>query len=188
MKTLKHALVAIAATAATSAAVAGPYFGVATGRSNISLDCTGTTSCEKRGSTTQMFGGMKFGDHWAFEGHIAQIGKAGGTGTTGGSAVAFDLRGTSVGTGGAYFLDFNDSWTGVVRTGIASVQSKAAVSSGTSSLTTKERHTVPYFGLGVSYKLTRALSFDTTFEVSGMRFAGESSAVQAVRFGLSYSL
>jgi OmpA-OmpF porin, OOP family len=179
--------VAALALMLSSGAFAQGYVGIGGGPTKANIDCSGTLTCDTTSTGFKLFGGYKFSPNWGAEVNYFDFGKAKFTVSDGGSGIIpLDLKGTGFGAGVAFFGQFAPDWSGVARLGVASTKAKgSAVVSGVSG-SVSESSTNPYFGLGVSYALSKAVTLDGAIDFSKLKFAGESANVRMLSIGVTF--
>ena len=73
------ATAALLTLVAAAQAQASSYLLVGGGRSDFSLDCSGTSACDTSGSALQLVGGHRMASGWALEGLYVNFSKTFGT-------------------------------------------------------------------------------------------------------------
>lgn len=184
-KTLSAAALALMLS---SGAFAQGYVGIGAGPAKINVDCAGTTTCDNTSSGLKLFGGYKLAPNWAAELGYFDFGKAKATINDGeGGIIAGEIKATAVGAGVAFFGQFAPDWTGVARLGIASTKAKGSAATSGVSGSVSESNTNAYFGLGLSYALSKAVTLDGAMDFSRVKFAGESARVHLVSIGVTFA-
>jgi len=186
MRKFVLAIAAIASMTATGAFAEG-YVGIGVGPTRADFDCTGTTSCDNSSTGGKVFGGYKFTKALAAEVTYSDFGKDSASAVISGTTYDITLKGTSLGLGVAYFVDFAPKWSGVGRLGIASTRTKVTVASGAPIATDSETNSSAYAGVGVSYEISKGLKLDGALDFSRVEYAGESADVRMLSLGLSYA-
>lgn len=183
------AALSLAAGVAMAQGTQGPgyYLGGALGATHLGLDCGAALSCDRSDTGGKLFGGYRLGNGLAVELSYFDYGRATGSAAVGGLGLASArLKGTGYGLGLAYFADITPAWTGIARAGVA--RNKAEVdATGAVVGSASETSTRPYFGLGLGYKLTPALSLDAGLDYTRFRLQGESSNARMLSLGLRYA-
>lgn len=174
---------AVALSALCSSAMADAYVGGSLGSSHLSLDCTGTTTCDNTGSAYKFIGGYRFGNGFAGELGFHDFGKA--TATV--SGVDLTAKATAITLAAAYQANLSDDWGLVGRLGVASVRAKISGALGGVSSSVKDTKTNAYFGLGVNYKLTSDLRVELGADSTKAEIDGDKATVRAYSLGLNYS-
>lgn len=178
---IKTFVVAITLAAAAPLAAAQVYVGASGGISNWSVDCGGTTSCDKNGTGAKGFVGYRFSGPFAVEALYVDLGKT--TARVGMVDVA--IKGQGVGA--ALVLDGkSDKWSYGARLGALSMKGKASVSGGFSGSSSKTS-TQPIFGIFAGYEIVDNLSLrleldSTRVETEG----GGEGTVRLISAGLTY--
>jgi hypothetical protein len=132
---------------------AGPYAVAALGRAQYDHDCYFFSSCDTSLSTAGKLGaGWRFGV-FAVEAWWLDLGRA----TIAPQQDHLSLRG--FGVGGAWYLRFNSSLQGVLRTGgVELTQHRSREASS--------RHLEPYFGLGLVLQVAPVAAVELAWDVS----------------------
>jgi OOP family OmpA-OmpF porin len=186
---MNKTLLSIAAAAAlllSSGAFAQGYAGIGAGTTKLSFDCAGLTTCDTSSTGWKLFGGYKFSPNWGAELNYFDFGKAKGTLDTVAGILSADVKATGLGAGVAFFGDFSPDWRGVARLGVASMKAVANGNLGGTAATDSETSTNAYYGLGVSYLISKNLSIDGAWDVSKVKQGGESATVRLLSIGLTY--
>ena len=187
MRKTLQSIAAAAALLLSSAVFAQAYVGAGVGQAKFNDNCAGTTSCSTTKTDAKFFGGYRFTPNWAAELNYFGFGKATATANAGGGSATVDIKSTAWGGGVAYFGAFSPQWIGVGRLGLARVKADVTGSLGGISASDSASSTQGYYGLGISYVLSRNLSLDAAFDGSKVKYGGESSTVRLLSVGLTYS-
>ncbi len=195
-------------TLSAGASAQSAYGVVSLGSSRLNVDCTGTTTCDKTGTAYKLLGGYKFSPNFAAEVGFFGFGKAKASDAIG----TVELSNTAVGAGVAFHQDLSPNWNFVARVGVASVKTKIlatvsgvgvarveqaagraailGVAPGIGSVSDSDRNIAPYAGLGIGYKLSRAVSLDGSVDFSRSKYnkngVNESGNLSAVSIGLTF--
>jgi OOP family OmpA-OmpF porin len=139
----------VAGSAASLPAMAeGLYIGGSVGKPHWSADSVGGVSGDSSGTGLKLYGGWQFTPNFALEGSVFNLGKLKGPlGDAKADGVALDAVG---------LLPITPQWTALARLGVASVKTKA--------LGDSDRSTIPKFGLGVQYNLTKTTALRGDWE------------------------
>jgi OOP family OmpA-OmpF porin len=171
----------------TGPAAAQGYLGLGGGQSNIRLDCTGTTSCDRTDTAFKLFAGYQFTANWGVEGTYFDQGKATVTATDlelGEVAGAF--KGYGFGLYAVGVLPF-DKASIFAKLGAVSTRVKLEASSsifGTAGAS--ERHTRPAWGLGAGYEFSDAWSARLEYERVRVKFMDEKVKASLVTVSAVY--
>lgn len=186
---MKHHLAALAlataalftsgAAQAQHAADAGGYLLGAFGVSSFEVDCTGTSSCDKNGSSLKLVGGYRMASGIALEGVLMNFGKA----KARDSGLDVTLKIQAAGLGAAFSADLSPAVNGTLRLGIASVKTSGDVS-GFVSGSISERKTKPYFGFGLGYRFAPNMWLEGGFDSTTGEIEGDDGTVSAFSIGL----
>jgi len=180
------ALTALALAGSAFAADApGAYLLVGGGKSHLSADCAGTTSCDSNGNAFKVVGGWRLGSGIAIEGVAFDFGKAKATVPLGGVNYAAELKSKAFGAGVAVYGDFAPSWSATARLGIASVKGTVNASGGGTTGSQSKTSTQAYVGAGIAYRFTDTVAAELAFDSSRAKFAGDQTAtVRAITLGI----
>lgn len=183
----KQSAIAIAILAFCTAAAAQPYGVISVGASRLNVDCAGVASCDKTGTGFKVMGGYKFAPNWAGEIGYFDYGKA--KASDGG--VALEIRNSAIGLGLAFHQDLATDWNAVARFGLSRVKTKLTGSiAGLGSGSETDNNTAAYLGLGVGYKLGKAMSVDAAWDLTKSKFnkdgIDESGNINVLSIGLTF--
>lgn len=178
---IKTVIAAIALAAAAPLASAQVYVGAAGGVSNWSVNCEGTTACDKTGSGMKGFVGYRFSGPFAVELLYVDLGK-----TTARVGPA-DLSLKGDGVGAALVLDGKaDKWSYGARLGALSVKGKVNVSGGFSGSSSKTS-TQALFGIFAGYEIVENLSLRLELDSTRVQIEdGSDGTVRLISAGLTY--
>ncbi len=171
-----------------SSAMAQVSVGLTAGQSRLNVDLEGFTSGDKTDTAVKGYVAYDFGNSWSVEAQFLNLGKA----TARGGLFANDVltaKSTSFGVGAAYHFSFNDAFGAVARLGVAKNELKIQYNPnapGFFSESLKESTTQPYFGLGLTYKLTDSVRLGLDIDSTKVEFQGEKANVRAITFGAAY--
>lgn len=179
-------LIALATIAFCATAAAQPYIVGSVGLSRLSADCTGVSNCDKTDVGYKALGGFKFAPNFAAEIGYADFGNA--KASEGG--VAASIGNTAFLVGGAFHQDLAPDWNFVARLGAARVKTKiSGTVDGAGSASESDKNTTFYGGLGVGYKVSKALSVDAAWDISRSKFkkmgVDESGNINVFSIGLT---
>jgi OOP family OmpA-OmpF porin len=160
-------MLALALFAAAGAAQAQPYVLLSAGSARLNVDCTGTTSCDSRGTGFKVMGGWKFLPSLAAEVGYFDYGKA--KASAGG--VTAEIATTGFGAGVAFLQDISTDWNFAGRLGVASVKTKISGTAGGASGSDSSTNTAPYAGLSIGYKLSKTVSIDAAWDLGRSKYA-----------------
>lgn len=182
----KHAIVLAAMLAATAAhADQQPhaYVNVAAGMSHLSIDCTGSTSCDKRDTGGKLVAGYQFGGGLGLEAGYMSFGKGGGADATSSAT----LKPTAITLGGIFALPLGNEWGMNIRLGAARVKTKAEGRIGSVRATASETKTKAYAGVGVTYAISQAVKLELAVDSTQGQFAGEKGTLQLLTIGARFA-
>lgn len=206
---MRASFIAIAAGLAllgSGVASAQGYVGGAFGRTNISVDCSDTITCDKTSSGGKLYGGYMLGQQFSVELGYFDWGKASATGmavafgreapkASGPVSIGGELKTTGFGLGVAYLAPLSGDWSAVLRAGIAQNKGKATIEDLSGEVATigsvSKNSTQPYVGLGLGYKLAPNLVLTGEADFSRVKYGAEgvfeTDAVRLISIGLRYS-
>ena len=183
MKRTAFAILALATSMVSGTAFAQAYVAAAVGSAKADIDCAGTVSCDNTGTGLKVIGGYKFTPNLAGELSYFDFGKA--RASVNMPPVAnLELTAKAFALGVAFSGNFNDAVYGVARLGVASVKSEVTVVGAGSDSETKAQ---PYFGLGLGYRFSKALSVELGADFSKAEYSGEKADVRMISLGLNYA-
>lgn len=181
----KHSLALAAALSAgftaalaTAPALAAPYLEVGVGASRANADCAGTTRCDTTSAHGRLVGGWAFGDTFAAEIGVAQLGKLSAPADVplvGRVDAEARLRSATLGL--AARLPLSDTLALTARLGAASNHTRVSGTAAGQRASDSQRHTAPYGGVGLSYALSKTLSVGVHAESTRARYDGEDVTV-----------
>ena len=180
MKKIALCLAAVSAFALAAPASAQGCFGASGGRTNLSSDCTGTTSCDKSGTGGKVFGGYRFLPYLGAEVADLNFGKAKAVADIDGTQVNAQIKTSGFGAGVTLMGDLAPSWTATAPLGVARMTADISGTAGGSAGSDKEHSTQAYFGLGVGYAMSKDVSLDASADFSRSNYAGESASVRMI--------
>lgn len=168
-------LLALPATAATPSS----YAEVAAGLSRGDIDCAGTRECDRSSSFARLTVGHEFAPGLAAELFVGQWGRLTAAADMPGlGTVRAEVRVRGVGLGLAATLPLASDWTLDARLGLASNQAqvKGSVAGGAAS-TRSERHTAPYAGVGIRWRLDDMLWLGLHVDSTRIQAEGEKATL-----------
>lgn len=178
---IRNLVAAIALAAVAPIASAQVYVGASGGISNWSVDCGGTTSCDKNGTGLKGFIGYRLSGPFAVEALYVDLGKT--TARVGMVDVA--IKGQGVGA--ALVLDGkSDKWSYGARLGAVSMKGKVSVSGGFSGSSAKTS-TQALFGIFAGYEIVDNLSLRLELDSTRVQTEdGSEGTVRLIGAGLTY--
>lgn len=184
----KTAIILAALLAATAARAAEPtpspfYVTAAAGATHISVDCTGTTSCDKTGTGGKVMAGYRFGNGFSLEGGYIYFGKA----RAGDATSSALIKPSALVLGGAYALPLEGDWGVVLRLGVGQVKTRAKLFYGPQSGAAAENETKLYAGLGVNYAVSNSVKLELGVDTSQGQLAGQKGNLRLISLGATFS-
>ncbi|WOB09773.1 hypothetical protein [Piscinibacter gummiphilus] len=179
MKNHIVALAAIAACALSSNVAAQTYASVAGGRGQLSVDCTGSSACDRKGDAYRFLAGRRFPGGISAEVGLVDYGnaKVSSSGATGEFAV------TGVTAGIAGDLPLSSSFGFATRFGIAMLRTQLRVSAAISGSQSTDKNVAPYVGLGLYVTPWQNIRLELSVDQSRAEFRGSKGDVRAVMLG-----
>lgn len=201
---MRASLISLAAGLAllgSAVASAQGYVGAGVGRGHVSVDCSGTSSCDTSSSGAKLYGGYLVSPEFGVELGYFDWGKAKATTAvvplagSGGLelpqvitpiATTATLKATGFGLGVAYLPSLSGDWRAALRAGVAQNKGKVSFEGGGSSKTS----TQPYVGLGVGYLLAPNLTLTGELDFSRVKWndgtADQTDALRLLTIGLRF--
>jgi OmpA-OmpF porin, OOP family len=185
---MKHTLATLSLAALSAAASAQGYGVLSVGMSKHSVDCGGTTSCDKSGTAYKILGGYKFTPLIAGEIGYFDFGKS----TLKVGSDSLDVKVSGFGAGVALHGNLSPSWTAVGRLGLAQMKTKLTASvAGVGSGSDSDDNANLYGGLGIGYRVSNNVTIDGAWDFSRGEYKknglDESGNVNAFSLGLTFS-
>ena len=165
------------------------YAGVDLGAGRINLDCAGTSSCDKTGTTSRLTLGKRLNERFSVEGSYVDLRgvKASVSDPTFGTATGkFKSNGFEL--AGLVHTPQSNGFAGYAKLGVASMKSTGTVTvPGFGSDSTSERKTTPVFGLGASYQLSPQLALTAGYDWRRVSLDGEKETAHGLTAGARFS-
>jgi OOP family OmpA-OmpF porin len=176
----------VAGSAAAQVSIEGAF-----GPTDLNVDCTGASHCEKSGTGAKLVVGYAVNPNIAVEAGYVNFGeaKAGGTIYRLG-ATEVTLKSNAFYIGGAFRGDFAPSFAGVARLGIAQVETKIeATSSVYGAGSDSKSKANALFGLAVEYAVTPKVKVTggVDFTQSPIAEDNETATLRLLSLGLKYN-
>jgi opacity protein-like surface antigen len=185
---MKKWILAAALAAAAVGAQAQVYVTASGGLSSASVDCGGTSSCDKSGMGFKLLGGYRVMPNVAVEAGYYNLGKFSASGfVSGWGTVKTEWKTAGFGVGAALSADIAPNVNVVGRLALASMSTKVSANIGGSSGSDSESNMAVLLGLGVGYALTKNVSIDATVDMGKHDYAGESGSARVFGLGLTAS-
>lgn len=139
---------ALLAVATAPAMAEGLYVGGSIAKPDWSANRINGVSGDSSGTGLKLYGGYQFNPNFALEGSVFRLGRlSGNNGDAKADGVALDAVG---------MLPFATDWTALAKLGVASVKTRAGGDD--------DRSTIPKFGLGVQYNLSKTMAIRGEWE------------------------
>ncbi|MGY4827592.1 outer membrane beta-barrel protein [Sphaerotilaceae bacterium SBD11-9] len=183
MKKTASAIVLAALAIASSGAMAGGFVSGSVGQGHIDESCDGVPSCDTTDTAFKLVGGYQ--NQSGFGGEIGYIsfGKA----KLSGYGVSGEIKATALTLGIAYQATNQESDFGLnFRFGAANVKADLQASYAGYSVSDSETNWAPYFGIGLSYAFTKAVSLVVAADFSKAEYDGAKDDVRAITLGLRF--
>jgi OOP family OmpA-OmpF porin len=177
----KTVAAALLITSCATGAWAQVYVGAAIGPSHVNLDCQGTAQCDQDDSGFKLFGGLKLDTNLSIEASYMDFGTARYQYTAGGVTTGrLDVTGLTL--AGAWRMDFTPEFAGVLRLGVAYVETKVK-EQGVSSASASSHATKPYWGLGAEYAFSKHVKGVAAADFTTGKFRGTNGVVHLYTLG-----
>jgi OmpA-OmpF porin, OOP family len=185
------AALALASTAGTAQAKDNDawYAGVDLGAARLNIDCAGTTSCDKTGTTSRLTLGKRINSSFSVEGSYIDLRgvKASISDPLFGSATG-KFKSTGFELAGLVHTPQTNGFSGYAKLGVASMKSTGTVSvPGFGSDSSSERKTTPVAGLGVNYQLSPQLALTVGYDWRRLSLDGEKETAHGLTAGARFS-
>lgn len=187
---MKKFLLAAVAFAAIGAAQAQSFYVQGNfGPASMNVDCAGALTCDDKSSGFKLIGGYNVLPGIAAEVAIANYGKFNSSFDDGVDIWKYDLKTSSIKVGASFSYALTDSIKTVARLGASVNKFKITetVSGMAGSASASKTSTQPYFGLGISYDITKDVAVALDYDVTKFKFDGESANAKLLSAGVRYS-
>ena len=179
-------LVALAAALLPGIVLAQGYGVVAVGLSELSSDCTGTTTCDKTDVAVKLIGGYKFAPSFAGELSYFRLGKA----TASVGSVSGEVKNAAFGAGVAYHADGPESHS-AFRLGAARVTTKVnGTIAGVGSAGDSDTNIALVGGISAGWKWTKKVSIDAAWDATRAKYnkngVNESGTINFFSMGVTF--
>ncbi len=177
----------VAAGVYASAAMAEGYVGGAVGRSDWKVDCSGTTTCDKRDTGFKVYGGYMFLPYVGVEAAYVDFGKAHATFV---DPVLGNVSGELKGSGfAAYAVGAFPIQDFVLygKLGFATLKSKLNATSSTQGTANESTNNSDFaYGLGAGYNIGKNFGVRAEWERYRVKFLDEKNDVDLISIGAHY--
>jgi len=181
-------IVAAMAMMVSGAALGQGYFGAGVGASNVDIDCTGFTTCDKSDTGFKLYGGYALSGPLTVEAVYFNWGKAKAGLTVGSVSGSGEGKGDGFGVGVAYFIPASPDWVPVMRAGIMRNKVKVTFTPGGLIPSESFTKTAPYLGLGIGYKLQPNMFVTGDVDFSKVKYdIDETANTRLVSLGLRFT-
>lgn len=184
---MKKWILGVALAAAAVGAQAQMYVSASGGLSSASVDCSGSSGCDKSGFGFKVLGGYRVTPNVAVEAGYYNLGKWSASVPWGTATLKTDLKTAGFGVGAALSANIAPKVNVVGRLALASMSSKLSVSLAGNSASESESNVGVLLGLGIGYAATKNLSIDATFDTGKHEFDGETGSARVFGLGLTAS-
>jgi opacity protein-like surface antigen len=183
MKKWVGGLVSVSALLLSGGAMAQGYVSFAAGQSKFVDTCSGISSCDDTGTALKVVGGYSIAEVFSLELGYLNFGKA--------KAFAFganaEASASAVTLGGAFKANFTPDFAVHARLGIASVKTKVTTTSSFFNSSASETKAKAYYGLGLSYAVSREVAVEAGIDASKAELQGAKNDVRAITVGARFS-
>lgn len=163
---------------------AATYVEAAAGLSRGSVDCTGTSQCDRSSSFGRLTVGHEFAPGLAAEFSLGQWGTLQAAADLPGfGRVQARVQARGLGLGLASSMALGSDWALTARLGVASNQARITGTAFGSTTRSSERSTAPYAGLGLRYRLSDSVS--VSVQLDRTRVTTEGDKVTLTMSGVS---
>jgi OmpA-OmpF porin, OOP family len=175
---------AIAALLLSSSALAqSSYISVAGGQGHQKIECSGLPTCDDTGTALKVVAGSGFAQGLALEVGYLDFGKV----RAGGLGINTEIRVSALTLGGAFKANFTPDFAAHARLGLASVKAKARASNAFFSDSASETKSKPYYGLGLSYAVSKVVALEAGADFSKAELEGDKADVRALTVGARFT-
>lgn len=176
MKNILIAALVIGASLTSASAFAeGGFAGVDVGRSNYSLDVSGTGSVSDRTTGFKLYGGWEFTPNLAIEGGYADM----GTGRVSNAAGTISAKTNALYVAGKGTVPLNEQFSLYGKLGVTRNKADYTVSSGATSFNPSGNKTDLFAAAGVSYAFTKNVAGTLEYDYFGKLDTDGASGVSA---------
>lgn len=153
------------------------------GLSHLDVDCSGMSDCDSDGTGFKLIGGYKLNPNAAVEIGYVDFGEA----KSGYYGSRLTVKTSAIYAGMALRADLAAGFGGVLRLGLANVDTEVSLRSGYyGSGSDSESSISLLFGAGLEYQLTKDLRLTGALDFSTNEYEGESGTVRLLSVGLKY--
>ena len=168
---------------------AASYAEAAAGLSRGSVDCTGTSQCDRSSSFGRLTVGHEFAPGLAAEFSLGKWGTLQAAGDLPGiGRVQARVQARGVGLGLASSTALGSGWALTARLGVASNQARITGTALGSTTRNSERSTVPYAGLGLRYRLGDRVSIGAQVDRTRVTAEGDKATLTMTGVSLRMAL
>ncbi len=173
---------------ASSASAQEAYVGVSGGISNWSVDCSGTTACDKSDSSFKLFGGYNINPNFAVEGAYVSLGKWTATGPDPDFGnLSVENKGSGFELTGVFKAPFSNEFTGFAKLGASFMKGETSVSTGGQTASQSENNTNLVAGLGLTYAFSKEVSIRGEWETRKVKSPVDSGNVNNFTVGAQFN-
>ena len=163
----KQLLPALAALVFSTGVSAQGYAALSVGASKLSLDCTGTTTCDNTGAGAKLLGGYQFDSGLAVEIGYFNFGK----GKAAVGNVSAEIENSGIGGGVAFHRDLARNIPFVARLGLARMKTRINGNvAGLGSASTSDTNISLYGGRGIGYRLDDEITVEVAWDYGRAKY------------------
>ncbi|HET7772203.1 MAG TPA: outer membrane beta-barrel protein [Burkholderiaceae bacterium] len=164
------------------------YAGVDLGAGRVNIDCSGTTSCDKTGTTSRLTIGKRLNETFSLEGSYVDFrGVKASVNQPPFGAINGKFKSTGIEVAGLAHTPEMNGLSGYAKLGVASMKTTGTVSvPGLGSDSVSERKTTPVVGVGVNYALSPQLGLTAGYDWRRLSLDGEKEAAHSFTVGARY--
>jgi OOP family OmpA-OmpF porin len=185
------AALALASTAGTAQAKdADPWYaGVDLGAGRVNIDCSGTTSCDKTGTTSRLTIGKRLNETFSLEGSYVDFrGVKASVNQPPFGTISGKFKSTGFEVAGLAHTPEMNGFSGYAKLGVASMKTTGSVSiPGVGGESVSQRKTTPVVGVGVNYKLSPQLALTAGYDWRRLSLEGEKETAHGLTAGARFS-
>lgn len=188
-KNLFASLMLVAGLVVGASASAQVYVAGTVGQAKWNADCKQSgVSCDQTGNSYKVIGGYNIDKNFAFETSYFSLGKMKATASSGGITGFAEAKGTGFEFAGVVKHDFNETFAGFARIGVARVSVDTTASVPSMLTMSADTHsTQPVVGFGLNYKVSKEIALRGEIETRRVKIGDEKSSVNNFSVGVQYT-
>lgn len=165
------------------------YAGVDLGASRVSIDCTGTASCDRTGSTSRLVIGKRLNPWFSVEGSYVDVrGIKVSVNQPPVGMISGSFKSSGLELAGLVHTPEARGLSGYAKLGLASMKTTGTASApALGSAVLSERSTRPVIGVGVNYRLNTRVGLTAGYDWRRASLDGDTERVHGLTVGARYS-